>query len=135
MAPGHKNIAFIRPILEMGGGDSLMLDLAKALQSGGHTATFFTTLIDSDNCFSEVLNNTTKLEVLPASSITHALFRRFFLLMKVIRLIFVTLQILLTKPNFDLFVINVNHNILLLLWLLRKKHFVPPLTREAVLQL
>lgn len=98
-----------------------MLNLAKSLQASGHSVTFFTTSMDLENCFPEVLDETVKVEVLPANLIPHAIFGRFVLLMKVIRLIFVTLQILFTKPKFDLFVVDVNHNILPLLWLFQKK--------------
>ncbi|KAE8369611.1 hypothetical protein BDV27DRAFT_120580 [Aspergillus caelatus] len=94
--PGLKrsNVIIIHPDLGIGGAERLIIDVALALQNRGHKVTIYTSHRDKSHCFEEARDGTLDVKVRGNTIFPAHVFRRFHVLMAILRQLHLTISVL-----------------------------------------
>ncbi|KAE8349758.1 UDP-Glycosyltransferase/glycogen phosphorylase [Aspergillus coremiiformis] len=90
----RSNVIIIHPDLGIGGAERLIIDVALALQNRGHKVTIYTSHRDKSHCFEEARDGTLNVQVRGNTIFPAHLFRRFHVLMAILRQLHLTLSVL-----------------------------------------
>eukprot|EP00299_Pterocystis_sp_00344_P010400 c4638_g1_i1.p1 GENE.c4638_g1_i1~~c4638_g1_i1.p1 ORF type:complete len:211 (-),score=38.24 c4638_g1_i1:124-732(-) len=94
-------VAFVHPNLGIGGAERLVVDAALALLERGHTVHIFTAHHDPSHAFPETTDGTIPVSVL-GSFIPPNLFGMFFVVMAILRMLWISLVIVFFHNQYDI---------------------------------
>ncbi|KAB8234553.1 GDP-Man:Man(1)GlcNAc(2)-PP-dolichol alpha-1,3-mannosyltransferase [Aspergillus alliaceus] len=87
-------VTIIHPDLGIGGAERLIIDVALALQSRGHKVTIYTSHREKSHCFEEARDGTLNVQVRGNTIFPPHIFRRFHVLMAILRQLHLTISVL-----------------------------------------
>ena len=99
-----KTVAILHPDLGIGGAESLIINVALALQESNYEVKVFTPHFDPNHCFQEArekLNVNVRGNLFPRT-----ISGRFIALCAYIRMLLCTIQVLLTEQKFDYYIMD-----------------------------
>jgi alpha-1,3/alpha-1,6-mannosyltransferase len=104
---GDQNlrIAFVHPDLGIGGAEQLVVNYALALQKKGHYVKIYTPFHDPNHCFKETKDGTIDVEV-RGGIFPQTIFKKFWTLCAIIRMILCSLYVCLYGGKFDLIIVD-----------------------------
>lgn len=116
-----SNIAVFHTKMIIGGGERLLIDMAKALQNEGHTLTIFVNEHNKQKCFEETIDGTVKVETVP-TSFPSKIFGHLSHICFIIQFLIIILKTLMfKKEKFDLVIVDEHPFVIPFIRLFRKK--------------
>lgn len=118
---GKASVAVFHTKMIIGGGERLLIDMAKALQSEGHRVTVFVNEHNRQKCFEETVDGTVEVQTVPVR-LPDSVFGRLSHICFIVKFMVMVFKVLLTtRTKFDLVIVDEHPFVLPLVRLFRKR--------------